>query len=738
VIHRDFKPANVMIDREGIVRVLDFGLARRDALDSMPGPPSDSGKGPRTSTVGGTRGYMAPEQYEGRVDERSDQFSFCASLFLALYGRLPHDPGTGAPSPAELVRQAIERSSGGHGVPTWLRRAVLRGLRPELAERHLDMSALLAALRPHRPTRWWWVGAAGLVAVVGATWWSWRQYDRCIDDGSIAALWSESRRQQLERAGTTIDVSAIDASMHEFVEAWATLRAQTCRAHVAGTLDDELHELHMTCLQHARSRVEYLLERAEDPAFTNWRLLGSAIVDGVELTECRDEARLRARRPIDRIDPALSEAITDALAKAIAHSLLGEHEAYLAALLEIERTLADDARAPAETLWLAIHIGGALAESDRLVEAEARLRAALQAAQRWHRWPEIEGGLMFGLAEVLSRLPQRSTEARILAEQAVAILESSPIARDHLPHALQVLALAQHVDGDPERALETIDRALASGSPPTYPGQRHRSEQLWRGASLNIRGQVLEALHDPGDAEIAYREGLVACGELGGPSLLEATLLNNLGVLLRSQGRSEEALALQQRAVEAKSVLGRYDLAAESMTNMGNIHLSAERYPAALATYDEALELLAASGGEHGAKESLIRLNRALALYAAGRPDEAIEDYGRALALALATSPPNVDLAYSARIGRATARLGRGDPSAARADFEEASIHEPRAADPYDRAELRFGLAQTLPPELRRRSLELAAEAEHLAREAGDPALAAMIAEWRAEQARPR
>jgi len=722
IVHRDFKPANAMIDASGTVRVLDFGVARGQP-ETLP----DGVDVARTGTHGGTRGYTAPEQYDGHIDHRSDQFAFCASLFEVLFGVLPCDAGAPVPDPKSLSAQVRARSRLRRGVPAWLCRAVLRGLEHDPAARHADMGALLDALDHRTSPRRTAVAFAALGAiVVGA--WSLRP-DPCADDGQVATLWSSERARNLDRAGDAMERSSVDDALRRFVARWTELSEQSCRAHESGGIDDALFAARRECLERARRQVDALIVRTLEPEFTAWRLFGSAVLDAVRLERCQDDVGLLAGLPPDGGDPDRATALEDAMAQASVHAMLGEHDAYKAALLEVEATSSDPERAPAQTLWLTLHLGRALLAETRYAEAESRLRPALLAAQRWHRWPEVEGALMWSLAEALSQQPGRGAEARLLAEQAVATVEASPIARAHLGHALHALALAQFAEGRLAEALATLDRAAAQTQGPAYLGQMQASVRQWRASSQNLRGLVLEALGRSVEAEVAYRDGLLACAELGAASLTEASLLNNLGVLVRHLGRPGESMELQRRAAAMKATLGRRDLAAATMINIGNLQYGAGEHAAAVSTFDEVLVLLSAAPND--ATEKLARLDRAYALQAAGRLDDAIADYDRASKLAASSAPADTDILYAAAIGRGTALLHRGERVAAAREFDAALAIESPVADPYDRAELRFGLARSLGPAMASRADALAEEAESLARGAGEAELAGEILRWR-------
>jgi serine/threonine protein kinase len=116
VLHHDFKPRNVLIGDDGLVRLLDFSLARfaRKPGQKLAGPVA----------VSGTPAYMAPEQMRGEPgDGRADQFAFCVALQEALFG-----------------------GGGARGAPAEIWRVLRRGLSPDARDRFASMERLLAQL----------------------------------------------------------------------------------------------------------------------------------------------------------------------------------------------------------------------------------------------------------------------------------------------------------------------------------------------------------------------------------------------------------------------------------------------------------------------------------------------------------------------------------------------------------------------------------------------------------------
>jgi Tol biopolymer transport system component len=180
LVHRDVKPANLLVDREGVVRVSDLGLARLGSLgpstDSSSGdgagPPrgSDVTSGTLTRGVAGTPAYMAPEQFaDGEVTAAADQFSFCVSLWEALFGARPFPGGTIDELLAAIKAGRTREPVHERRVPANVVRVIRRGLSPRPDDRFPSMAVLLAELQPRTRRRFVLAGAVVALGVgVGA------------------------------------------------------------------------------------------------------------------------------------------------------------------------------------------------------------------------------------------------------------------------------------------------------------------------------------------------------------------------------------------------------------------------------------------------------------------------------------------------------------------------------------------------------------------------------------------
>ena len=151
IVHRDLKPENVMVTSEGLVKVLDFGLAKRprriDSLDHAEDDVATRAALTHDGMILGTVGYMSPEQAAGRpAGLASDQFSFGVILYEMFCGRRPFERDTAVETLSAIIREqppAIQTLNPGVTLP--IQQIVERCLAKNPADRYADTRQLAVA-----------------------------------------------------------------------------------------------------------------------------------------------------------------------------------------------------------------------------------------------------------------------------------------------------------------------------------------------------------------------------------------------------------------------------------------------------------------------------------------------------------------------------------------------------------------------------------------------------------------
>ena len=363
IIHRDFKPDNVMIGRDGRARVMDFGVARDVSQPiSDPGPsllpsraaaveldltlPEQSSRGLAALAVSspltqegalmGTPRYMSPEQFRGQPsDARSDQFSFCIALYEAVCGQPPFAGDNLGELAMQVFQGHVRAFPPEKRVPKWLRGVLLRGLRVKPVERYPSLQALLDDLSPERRKRRRRLLLAVtsgvsllLLALLLTGAYRGRQAllaQRCsAAEAQLAPVFGDAVKAQ-SRLGLrktnrpyAEDVwHRVESNVTRYLTDWQTMRSETCQARfVAGSLSPELHARSLRCLDGRLQEVAAfmtMLQHADD------QVLDSAVEQSSDLAllePCGDPHFLQQlageqaaeRERMDLLSRELSEA----------------------------------------------------------------------------------------------------------------------------------------------------------------------------------------------------------------------------------------------------------------------------------------------------------------------------------------------------------------------------------------------------------------------------------------------
>jgi eukaryotic-like serine/threonine-protein kinase len=607
IVHRDFRPSNVILGKEGRLVVVDFGLAQAveeedDDIDLSELRKSWVGAPPAEDTpaTSGTPAYMAPEQHlTGHADARSDQFSFCVALYEALYGERPFSGNRPRAIALEATKHNVRPPPAGSAVPAWLRAVVLRGLAPHPKERYPSMEALLRELArdPVASRRRWGWGAAltlGLAGVAGLVALQ-LEADRSACEGEGAALdtvWTPERRDALHEAFQATGRPWAEATwrytelrLDTWAEEWRDLSERACLStRVWGDSGEHAYALRQACLDrhlHGLRATLEVLDAVDGPSLDRAHVLAQGLTPARQCTDTNTLFTIGLPAEDRR------EAVT-----ALHHELAG-----LRARLALGHTAAVLREAQALQTRAEATEDGPLVARSRLVLGQARLAAQAPDAERTlHQAARsaLEAGHM-GLAAEAWLLRMEALRRAGRAAEAIALGDyvDGILVHRRLGWLRPALDLGR---GDAERSLDRAAEALAH----YHAALEHEHARVdadplrmlsgWQGqAEVHVaRGRLDEAV---APLETALATARDALGPLHPASI---DVLLRLGQVQHRRGQPALARAHLEQALELARGAALHDAGrvAALETSLGAVYAEQGDHERALPHLDRAYEAL--------------------------------------------------------------------------------------------------------------------------------------------------
>jgi len=627
LIHRDFKPDNVLCGHDGRVCVTDFGLARA-ALGTTPGQqeerdeealPDLDGVQPmrllaayltRSGALVGTPAYMAPEQIEGdSVEARSDQFSFCVALYEALYGERPFSGDTYKSLLASISRGPLRTAPKNRRIPKRIHQALLRGLSAALTERFPSMDELLSALThdPRARSRRITLFAVTALALGASALFALRKPAATPPrlcqgaEQNLAAVWDQARKQTVRDAFLATRVSfasdawqGVERAFDAYTSNWVAMHTDACEAtHMRGEQSESLLDLRMQCLKDRLREVETLTTEFQR---ANAKTVEKAVeaagnVAPVELCARTDLLTMPVRPPSDPTARAKVDELRGRLAEAKALTRTGQYKESLALI----RQITEEARP----------LGY------RPLEAEALLERGIREER-----VDVKAS-----AQSLTAAALAAEAGRHDREAARALIELFFVTGPKLARFDE----AMRINGAARAALERLggDKALEADL------------LLYEGHAFKEQGDMVQAVDK-------YQRVLALRLELLGPDNIDVALVHGeLASTYLYQGtRFDEAHQALQRALEiyVKHLGPTHPRTAGMHRRIAVALFGKGRYAEAVAVLERALSAVELSHGQDNADAANIIILLGIVLLEQGNAEGSISYVSRAVDLRRKTS----------------------------------------------------------------------------------------------------
>lgn len=678
IVHRDVKPANLLVGSDGRVRVADFGLAHpidevTDPQDvSSPEHPSHAPASddaplhgaalppPATESRlarGGTPAYMAPETMrEGVADARSDQFSWAVSFYEALYGQRP-------PRRSKLGNRAVAppvRAMSGERVPAYLRDVLVCALAHDPADRAPTLTPLIAALHTGparlRRRRAVVLGSALVLAASGTAYAVALSRTACPSpDGLLDGTWDRSIASRVEAAlsssplpfaapSTTYTIDSLD----DYGRRWSEARVEACQlTRTRAVRSDSFLELANACLDARRAQLDALVQQLSTGSPDVIANVTDLVATLAPVEPCTNPAALEEGREA-AFDPALADElrkIRDELARARITFARGLHA-------EAQR-LVDDANAAAR------------ATGSSLIVAEALL---------------TKGGFLREMGD--------GGQASTILVEALDAAEAAD-ARTVKAEALLVLVAADaELNERLEQSSYHLDRAHAALLRLGHDPDEHVGWLVARASRDALAGEVA-------GAEAALRSAIEHHGDAA--SVDSAILLSGVARHIELDRPAEARAHYQQAQATLTDLLGAdHPKTVNVGFNLGLLDRNELRLDEAADAFERMRAAVTASQGADAPRLAVVHAALADLSIARGDPQRALVEGARALAIeaALVFQEPSVVAAAHTAMSNAEDMLGNAERSLEHA-LAALRLQEARLS-PRELAELRINVGELL------------------------------------------